>query len=298
MKKNKIVIGYILVIISAVIFGCMPLITRFIYRENINSFSLVFLRNLISIPMLAIAVKICGKSLKIEARALPSIAWIAIVGCCATPMLLYTSYTFIDTGVATVFHFIYPAIVMLLGFLFLKNKIKLVDLLSLAVCIMGICMFYTPGAKFSVTGSALAILSGVTYAIYVIGLAGFRYKAKISGFLFQFYGAIFCSVTAFAFCFFSGRLVLPTSIKAWALCALFALVFNVGAVVLFQLGTGYIGGERASVLSAFEPITSVVVGMAFLNESGNWRTALGTFLVVSATVMIAVFDMRKKNSEK
>ena len=36
-----------------------------------------------------------------------------------------------------------------------------------------------------------------------------------------------------------------------------------GAAVLFQSGTRLIGGERASILSAFEPITGVIIGIAF-----------------------------------
>ena len=33
-------------------------------------------------------------------------------------------YTDIDTGIATVFHFIYPALVMILGMVFLKSKLR------------------------------------------------------------------------------------------------------------------------------------------------------------------------------
>ena len=60
MRKNKVILGYTLVIASAVIYGLMPLLTRFIYMEEVNSFTLVFLRNILPVPMLAIAAKIQG----------------------------------------------------------------------------------------------------------------------------------------------------------------------------------------------------------------------------------------------
>ena len=299
MQKNKTLIGYIFVIASAVIFGCMPLMTTRIYEDGINSFTLVFLRNLMSLPMLALAAKLSGHSLKITPRALPSLSMIALMGCCVTPILLYTSYACkpMSTGMATVFHFVYPAVVVLLGALFLKNKIKMGELASLAICILGICMFYTPGEEFSVPGAVIALLSGVTYALYIVGLAGFRYK-EISGFVFTFYGSIICTVVSLIVCLVSGNLRFPSSVGGWMLCVLFAFIFNVGAVVLFQRGTVLIGGERASILSTFEPITSVVVGVAYMEESGSWRTAVGTAFVVLAAVLIALLDAKKKKEEK
>ena len=292
MRKNKMLLGYILVIASAIIYGCIPLLTRYIYAEGLNSFSLVFIRNSLALPMLAIAARLGGSSLKITPRAIPSIGIIAAFGCCITPILLYTSYTDIDTGIATVFHFIYPALVMILGMVFLKNKLRPVNLVSLAVCIAGICMFYTPGAQIGVTGSSLALLSGLTYAIYIIGLSGFRHK-EITGFVFNFYGSVFCSILSLIICICSNKLCFPTTLRSWLLCIFFALICNVGAVVLFQSGTRMIGGERASILSTFEPITSVIVGILFLHESGGVLSALGTVLVILAGALIAVADLKK-----
>ena len=176
MNKNKVIIGYICVIASAILFGCMPLMTTRIYQDGVNSFSLVFLRNLLSLPILALAAKIGGSSLKIDPRALPSLGLISVMGCCVTPILLYTSYACkpMSTGMATVFHFVYPAVVVLLGAIFLKNKMRVGELVSLAVCIAGIFMFYTPGEPFSVEGAVIALLSGVAYAAYIVSSSRIR----------------------------------------------------------------------------------------------------------------------------
>ena len=40
-------------ILSAVIFGCMPLGANFLYAQGVTPMSLVFLRNLLSLPVLA-----------------------------------------------------------------------------------------------------------------------------------------------------------------------------------------------------------------------------------------------------
>ena len=54
MDRKKLLGGYLLVIASAFLFGCMPLMTKFIYTDGVNSLSLVLLRNAISLPVLAI----------------------------------------------------------------------------------------------------------------------------------------------------------------------------------------------------------------------------------------------------
>ena len=139
--------GYAFIIVSAIIFGCMPLMTKHIYSDGVNSLTLVLLRNLLALPIMGIMIKASGKSLKINPRALPSITLVAVVGCSVTPILLLSSYNFMESGTATVFHFIYPAAVVVGEILFLKKRIKSAGIVSLAMCIVGICMFYTPDRK-------------------------------------------------------------------------------------------------------------------------------------------------------
>ena len=295
MNSSKTLRGYLFVIASAFIFGCMPLGAKFIYAEGVNSLSLVFLRNCMAIPVLGFLAKKQGYSLRIQRNAWLEITSIAIMGCCITPILLFSSYRYLESGTATVFHFIYPAVVVLGGILFLKEKVRRSNLLCVLICTLGICLFYNPGAPFDLKGGVLALLSGVTYAAYVLLLSGFRHK-EVSGFKFSFYIAIVCSAVMLVVCLVSGTLTFPVSILGWLLCLVFSLALCVGAVVLFQQGTFLIGGQRAAILSTVEPITSIFVGVLVFQEHINMRTAIGSFMVVLASILIAVFDM--KNSRK
>ena len=292
MKASKMLKGYLFAIISAVIYGCMPLMAKHIYADGVNAMTLVFLRNVLALPVLAVLAKLQNKTLKIPAKSLGAIGLLAAFGCCATPVLLFSSYHYIPSGTATVFHFIYPCLVVVIGVIFLRKRVQVGTLLSLLLCLGGICLFYKPGAAFHWGGSGLAIGSGVTFATYVVLLSVYKNK-EISGFLFTFYVALSSSVLMFAACVATGSLVLPQSLLGWGLCLLFALGVTVGAVVLFQQGTFLIGGERASILSTLEPITSVVVGVLFLNETIGLRDYMGAALVVAASVLIAVLDMKK-----
>ena len=285
--------GYLFVIVSAVIYGCMPLMAKAIYAEGSNAMTLVFLRNILALPVLAVLAWMQNKTLKIPVRAVGAISLLAAFGCCATPVLLFSSYHYIPSGTATVFHFIYPSLVVFIGLIFLKKKVQPGTLLSMLLCLGGICLFYKPGADFHWGGSGLAIGSGLTFATYVVLLSVYKNK-EISGWLFTFYVALSSSVIMGIACVATGNLALPQSLLGWGLCLLFALGVTCGAVMLFQQGTFLIGGERASILSTFEPITSLVVGVLFLSERIGTRDYIGAVLVIAASVLIAVFDMKKK----
>lgn len=296
MKHSNVIRGYIYVIASAFVFGCMPLGAKLIYAEGMNSLSLVFLRNLFALPALAILVKLQGQSLKISWKALPGISLIAVMGCCVTPLLLYSAYGYIASGTATVFHFIYPAAVVLGGMLFLREKVDKKRILCVLICTAGICMFYTPGEPINPMGAALALLSGITYAAYILLLAVLQNK-EVSGFRFTFYIAVVCAVVMFFVCLFTGNLTVPTSLKGWLLCAVFSLAVCVGAVVLFQQGTFLIGAQRSAILSTVEPITSIFVGVIVFAEPMGLQTLIGSVLVVLASILIAVFDMKGQKKE-
>lgn len=298
MSVRKLIQGYLAVIVSAVLYGCMPLMAKYIYAEGVTPLTLVFLRNFLALPVIALMAFCQCRSLKIPLKLLPQVSLTSLFGSCITPMLLFTSYQFIASGTASVFHFIYPAIVVLGGFLLKQDKPSWGNILSVVLCFVGICLFYEPGAALDWRGSLAAIASGFTYAAYVLLLS--RSSAKqLPSFLFSFYVALTCSVAMFLICVISGQLSLPQSLLGWGLCTLFALGITCGAVVLFQLGTFMVGGQQSAILSALEPITGVVVGAVVFHETLGARALIGSILVILATVLIGVYNFQKvKNNKK
>ena len=295
MNRVQKMKGYLLVIFSAVIFGCMPMLVKGIYADGVNSLSVVLLRNLLSAPVAVVMARLQYGSLKVPAKALPKIAAIGIVGCCLTPLLLFSSYSFMDSGTAMVLHFVYPAMVLVGGVLFWRERITWGALASIVICAVGIFQFYTPGAALDWRGGALALLSGVGYAAYILLLSHFPYQ-QITGLLFNAYNFSINALVMFLICLATGMLTFPTSLTGWMFSLLLAVVVNVGAVSMFQMGTRIIGGQQAAILSTMEPTTSVFMGILVLHETVTRRTALGTVLVLLASILIVLSDMRGRKS--
>jgi len=292
MKKN-LFWGYLATIISASLYGCMALITKNLYAQGVNTLTAVLLRNLLSLPMMGLLAIVFEKKIQVPGKALAAIGVVGLFGSVVTPLLLFASYNYIASGTATVLHFVYPALTVVAGILFLGQRANWKTLLCVVVCMAGIALFYDPGQSMDWRGAGLAIGSGATYAAYILLLSVFRYK-EISGFRFGFWISLSNSVVLLLVCLITGQLRLPANWTGWCYGVALALVVNVGAMVLFQQGARAIGSQRAAVLSTLEPVVSVVVGWRAFDETIGYRTIIGAALVLLASILIALFDAKKK----
>ena len=294
--RSKTIKGCIFAVLSAVIYGCMPLMAKYIYADGVTPFTLVFLRNMFSLIPLGLLAYREQKTLKIQLQLLPKITLIALLGCCLTPILLFSSYQYIASGPATVFHFAYPSFVVLAEILFLRKKAQASSIISILLCTVGISLFYAPQEAFNLTGSVLSLLSAVTFAAYVVMLPRFD-RSRVPGFLFTFYIILMSSISAFIICIVTNHLVLPSTFAGWGLCILFSLLVTTCAVVLFQQSAFLIGGEGTSILSTLEPITSVIIGVVIFHEPFGIRLLIGTILVILASVITVFFSLLKRDKK-
>lgn len=275
----------------------MPLGAKFIYANGVNALSLVFYRNCMALPLMALIMFLRKESFHVTFRQFRQISCLAAAGCAVTPSLLFLSYNYISSGIATTSHFIYPAAVIFGGALFFREKIRPGQVFCVALCTLGVSLFYSSGSGLHPLGSVLALTSGITYAAYILLLANSGLKA-LSGIKMGFFVALSCSLLMFVICIASGQFTLPANLSCWIACFIFSAALCVGAVLLFQKGTFLIGGQRASILSTFEPITSILVGVLVFGEPFGFRTFLGGTCVIASAILIALLDMRASHAKE
>ena len=221
--KKTLTWGYMAVIASACLYGCMPLLTKFIYADGVGVLTAVLLRSVLAMPVLGVLTKCTGQRLKVPGKALLWIGLAGVLGCGLTSVPLFASYNYISSGAATVLHFVYPALTVVAGILFLRQQASLGTLLGVAVCMAGIVLFYDPGQSMDWRGVVLALVSGVAYTAYTLCLAAFPYK-EITGFSFGFWLCVVNTVLLLGVCLVSGNLKLPSTLTGWGLSMLLALV--------------------------------------------------------------------------
>ena len=286
--------GSFAVILSAVFFGMMPLFTKTAYSYGCNAYSAVFGRFLFGAAgAFIIIILIPGLSFRITKRGF---GWIFILSILysLTPTLLYSSYNTISTGLATSLHFTYPVVVMLIGTLFAKMKMQVRQWICLLICAAGIILLYKPGQQVALSGAILALLSGISYAFYILALgrSGLRSVHVIT---ITFWISLLSAAELLIFSLASGKLALPNAWQGWAAFAGLGLVSTVLALTLFQIGVFSCGEVKTALLSTFEPITGVVIGVLVFSERLAPRVIAGIVLIlISSVILVALPEKTKK----
>lgn len=281
--------GILAVIVSATIFGSMPLMAKFVYESGGNATSLAFLRFLLILPFLYLLIKKDGKeTLKIEKEEFKKITLVATLGYGATALLLYLSYNYIPSGMATTIHFIYPVFVILGCILFFKEKPSIPKLIAVILCLFGVLMFFDGKGNTDFTGIFLSFMSSITFAFYTVYLDKSDLK-KISTIKLTFYLCLIAAIMMLIFSLITKTFVMNMKPLGWIMALLLSLSVGFG-VTLFQFGIKAIGPQNTSILSTFEPITSVIIGVLLLNESFGIKTFLGILFILLGVIIISFFE--------
>ena len=278
--------GLLATMISAVSFGFIPLFVKTICAGGGNSVSAAFYRFFLSVPVLYIYLKAQGISMRITRTEFAKIALITIFGYGGTAVLLFSSYNFIPSGMSTTIHFMYPVFTILGCMIFFKEKVSPLKLLCVALCFGGILLFYNGESGGSVLGMALSFLSGVTYAFYTIYLEKSGLQ-KMENLKLIFYMNTVAAAMILVMALLTAQFTLRLTPLAWGTAVFFATATSLIGVLGYQIGVKCIGPQNAAILSTFEPITSVIVGVLVYREAFSARTLLGCLCVLSAVVIVA-----------
>lgn len=290
--------GYIAVIISGIVYGCMPLLAKIVFSNGGNPINLAFWRFFISIfPLYIILRRNKNVSLRLTKMEIKQIILLGILGYAGTTVTIFLSYNYINSGMATTIHFVYPVFVILGYSFFYKEKLNLVKFISVILCTAGIVLLYDGSESVSIVGVLLAFISGLTYAFYVLYIdkSGLTTMNPIK---LTFYLSIVGSIVMFFFSLGTKQFTLGLNPVGWLFTVILAVVIAFGAVSLLNVGIKLVGPQSASILSTLEPITSVVIGALVFDEVLGMRGILACGLILLAVVIIAIYDIREAKEEK
>lgn len=278
MKK-----GYIYTALSAIIFGLMPLLTKIIIAKGATSLTIAFFRVFYVTIVLFFVLKIKKIDLYLEKRDLLSAILISIFGSGLTIIILNESYNYVDTGIATSLHFLYPLFVAILCCFFYGEKIKKKQIISLSFALVGIICFMSK-VNGSLFGYFLAITSGLTYAFYLVKMDKTG-LVKMNALKLSFYLALFTTIEIFTMNLFMQDVVFKMDALSYGLLLVLALSSSFLATVLLQKGVLLLGSTRASFICLLEPVTSMIVGILWLNEALTFNKGLGGLAIIISLII-------------
>ena len=279
--KNK---GKIYLLISAFMYGVAPVLAKFAYEGGANEVTLSFLRAFLAVPVLLIPLRIQKISLKLSKTELKRVIILSAFGCSLSITLLYIAYNFISAGLATTLHFIYPILIIIASAVIYREKISRKKLFSALIVTVGILMFADINSAADKVGIIFAIMSGVFYSFYVLYLDKSGLK-NMNFIKLTFYTMIVMSISTFLFGIFTNSIDFSLSGGAWLCAFVISMLVTALAVPLLQLGIRTEGAATAGIMSTLEPITTIVLGAIFLNETMLFSQIIGGLLILSGVVI-------------
>ena len=278
-------------IISGILFGTMPLMAKSAYALGSNAYTVAFGRFSTGALFSGIILLVrYGTVFKVSSKQLIKIAVLSTFFS-AMPCMLYGSYRYIDSGLATTLHFTYPIIVMLISVLVFKAKFSGRSVLCLLMCVAGILCLCNSGESMDGRGMLLAAGSGAVYAVYISGVEHSGLK-ELPVLLITFWLSVFSAAEIMLFSVPRHQLLLTLSWRVWISYTGLGLVAMVIAASLFQLGIKKCGGVKSSMLSTIEPVTGVLIGALIFQEKITVKSAIGMILILLSVLFLTLADSK------
>lgn len=196
----------------------------------------------------------------------------------------FTALMYASSGLVALLLYIYPILVTILALLFGWEKLNRRTLILLAVATAGLAITLGGKLQGQPLGIGLGVLAAAVYAVYI--LLGNRLTQNTHPLAATLVVLSTAAVGNGAFAISSGS-SLPHSVGAWLAIGAIALFSTVLAIAAFLSGIKRIGAAQASIISTLEPVITLVLGVALLQESISVSQLMGGALVLTAVILLA-----------
>lgn len=268
---------------SSVAFGAMALFARAAYAAGTSPITLLFLRFGIAAMCMAVIVVVRREPLP-SRRVIAGLALMGGVGFVGQSFSFFTALTMANAGLVALLLYLYPAIVAVLSALFLHERLSALRATAVIMAFAGTALTVGPRPAGTPLGITLGIAAAFIYSAYIMaGTHLLRRSSPLSGSLVIMTSA----AVVFGIINVVRGPAFPQTAAGWWAAVGVATVSTACAVTLFLVGITVIGPTRSSVLSTFEPITTVILAAIILGEPLGVATVLGGACIIGATVILA-----------
>ena len=282
--------GFVGAITSATAFGLIPLFSLPVLATGMPSTAVLVYRFAFACLIMLVVLMYQRQSLHLhfgESLRLMLLS-IAYTG---SAVFLMEGYRYLSSGIATVIMFSYPAWTALLMMIFRGEKASGTTFLAIGLAVAGVCFLSgieNGVGNISVLGICLELLSGLSYAIYMVAYPTMNIRnmptIKVNFYIFFFTMLL---LTLYAI-FTSGGL--PAIHTGTTLLNLFllGLLPTVVSNITLILALKNIGSTLVAILGAFEPLTAMCIGITVFGEPFTTSIAIGFVLILTAVMLLVL----------
>lgn len=281
--------GTLLVLGAAAGFGTIGIFGEFAIATGLPLSTLLPVRFCLATVAVLVMVLLHGWSLPTTRRE-----WLVTLtlGCVYTAMTIafFTSLRYLTAGLATIVLYTYPTLVVVLGVVVLRESIG-ARLVTGLVCslagigfVVGVGGTETTTAEFAPLGVGLALAAAACYAVYTAGSR--RVIGTLSPRPLMIGVLVGTTISMLAYGLLAGGLAVPVNGREWAITAGLAVIGTVLPLVLFYEGVKRLPASRVGIISTAEPVVTVGLGVALLEEPLTWNLLVGGSLVLLGVTLV------------
>ncbi len=286
--------GILFIIISAISFGAIAFFARTAYEAGSDPISVLFFR--FSIASLLMIPFFFARSITFpRGRFLLGLILMGGLGYVGQSFCYFTALTMASAGLVAILLYLYPAIVALFSAILFKERMTRPKVFALLLALAGTVLTIGPEGGGQPLGIGLAMTAPFIYSAYI--LVGSRITKQV-GILSSSAVVMVSASLVFGGLVAAKGLKVPHTAAGWGGVVAIAMVGTVVAIITFFAGLERVGPTNASVLSTFEPVTTVVLAAVFMGEAVSPLRIAGGALILMAVILLAKGEFSVNDKER
>jgi drug/metabolite transporter (DMT)-like permease len=274
-----------MVLVSATAFGSLAIFAKLAYASGLGTEQTLAFRFLLAAIGMWILAMVIGQSpLRLHRRQLMTLFGLGAIVYTGQSLTYFIALRSLPASLVVLIAYIYPSLVVLAGWLFLRRSVSIWHWVALGASFAGVAML-VGGARFQLSWAlVLAIASPTIYTGYI--LIGERVMSSAPAVAAS---AVIMSGAAIAFCLLAAlnhELAPPRNASGWAVGFGIAVFPTMVAISLFMAGLPRVGAARAALLSTWEPVVTVLLAVLILGDRLSVVQILGGVLVILAVLLV------------
>lgn len=278
--------GTFLVILAGVSWGVISIFIHALDGAGLDSFDIMTVRTWGSALILLVYLAITDRNkLKIALKDLWMFIGTGLLSLTFFSYCYFTSIVESGTAVAVVLLYTSPAFVMIMSFIFFKEKLNATKGIALVMTMAGCALvagIAGGAARLSMRGLLLGLGAGFGYALYSI-FAGFALK-KYSSLTITFYTFLLSGIALLTIRN-PYTIVNRVDISLWPYMLGLVVIATVLPYITYTVGMSRMEIGKAAVLVTVEPLVGALIGVFVWGEAMSPMKLLGIVLILASVVI-------------
>ena len=292
--RTRFLIGFMMLVIANMCFSTKAVIIKLMYQFHVDTFSVIALRMLFSLPIyVAVAVVLIKRkdNVRLTKKELLSVAGLGILSYYISSMLDFLGLQYISAGVERLILFTYPTIVLVISAVMFKKKITTPQYIAMILTYIGVAVAFVAekglgDQKNLILGVSLIFTCAITYAFFVVGTG--ELAKRFGSIKFTCYAVLAATVPALIQSYIhDGMNIFNFPSEVYTLSIWLSIIATVIPTFMIVEGIRLVGAGNSGIIGFVGPVWTIFLANWLLNEPITLLQLIGTAIVLAGVFLIS-----------